>query len=62
MFFSATLPQNIVDLAGKILSRPKKVEVSQKSSTADTIRQYLYYTSKKNKKDLILHILKNHEI
>ena len=62
MFFSATLPQNIVDLAGKILSRPKKVEVSQKSSTADTIRQYLYYTNKKNKKDLILHILKNHDI
>lgn len=62
MFFSATLPQNIVDLSAKILTNPTKVEVSPKSSTAETIKQYMYYTNKKHKKDLILHILKDPQI
>lgn len=62
MFFSATLPNNIVALSRKILSNPKKVEINKQSSPAETIKQYIYYTNKKNKKDLVLHILKNKEI
>lgn len=62
LFFSATMPRNIVELAGKILSNPKKVEVSPVSSTAETIRQYLYYTNKSSKKKLLLHILKDQKI
>ncbi|WP_445586208.1 DEAD/DEAH box helicase [Sunxiuqinia sp. A32] len=59
LFFSATMPKNIVELSNKILSNPKKVEVSPVSSTAETIQQYLYYTNKDSKKDLIIHILKD---
>ncbi len=62
LFFSATMPQNIVDLSRTILRNPKKVEVSPVSSTAETIKQYLYYTNKMTKKDLLLHILKDHQI
>ncbi len=62
LFFSATMPKNIVELSRKILSNPKKVEVSPVSSTAETIRQYLYYTNKLSKKKLLLHILKDQEI
>lgn len=62
LFFSATMPQSIVELSRKILQHPKKVEVSPVSSTAETIQQYLYYTNKSNKKDLILHILKDQKI
>ena len=50
LFFSATMPDNIVTLSRKILSAPKKVEVSPVSSTANTIQQYLYYTNKATKK------------
>ncbi len=57
LFFSATMPKNIVDLSRKILKNPKKIEVSPVSSTAETIKQYLYYTNKSNKKDLLFHIL-----
>lgn len=57
LFFSATMPQNIVELSRKILTNPKKVEVSPVSSTAETIQQFLYYTNKANKADLLLHIL-----
>lgn len=62
MFFSATLPRNIVELSRKILTHPKKVEINRESAPAETIKQYLYYTNKKNKKDLILHILENQDI
>ncbi|WP_417609092.1 DEAD/DEAH box helicase [Owenweeksia hongkongensis] len=59
LFFSATMPKNIVELSRKILTNPKKVEVSPVSSTAETIQQYLYYTNKDLKKDLLFHILKD---
>lgn len=62
LFFSATMPDNIVKLSAKILHRPEKVDVSPVSSTADTVRQYLYYTNKQDKKDLLIHILGNRKI
>ena len=62
LFFSATMPDNIVELSRKILKNPKKVEVSPVSSTAETIRQYLYYTNRSTKKDLLRHILRDQAI
>ena len=62
LFFSATMPQNIVDLSRKILKNPKKIEVSPVSSTAETIQQYLYYTNRLDKKNLLLHILKDEKL
>ena len=61
LFFSATLPKNIVELSQKILNNPKKIEISAVSSTAETIKQYVYYTNRLSKKDLLLHILKSHD-
>ena len=62
LFFSATMPQNIVDLSRTILINPKKVAVSPVSSTAETIQQSLYYTNKSSKKDLLFHILQDKKI
>ncbi|PWD99669.1 DEAD/DEAH box helicase [Marinilabilia rubra] len=62
LFFSATMPQKIVKLSREILRNPKKVAVSPVSSTAETIQQYLYTTNKPDKKNLLLHILKDTEI
>ncbi len=59
LFFSATMPDTIVELSRKILNNPKKIAVTPVSSTAETIQQYLYYTNKSTKKDLLLHILKD---
>ena len=62
LFFSATMPKNILDLSEKILINPKKVAVNPISSTAENIQQFLYKTNKKSKGDLLLYILKNPEL
>ena len=62
LFFSATMPQNIINLSRQILNNPKKVAVDPVSSTANTIRQYLFTTNKINKGDLLLYILKDPEL
>ena len=62
LFFSATMPDNIVGLSRTILKNPIKVDVSPISSTADTIQQYLYYTNKSTKKDLLNYILEDKKI
>ncbi len=59
LFFSATMPKNIVELSSTILKSPIKIEVSPVSSTAETIQQYVYMTNKSSKKDLLFHILKD---
>jgi len=62
LFFSATMPDNIVKLSRTIVSDPVKVMVTPVSSTAETIRQFLYYTNRSSKKDLLHYILQNPDI
>lgn len=62
LFFSATMPANIVKLSKQILKDPQRIEVSPVSSTAETIQQYLYYTNRTTKKNLLSHILKDEKI
>jgi len=59
LFFSATMPDNIISLSNDILINPKKVAVNPVSSTAETVKQFLYTTNKSSKTDLLLHILKD---
>ncbi|MHA8049486.1 DEAD/DEAH box helicase [Aquirufa sp. ROCK-SH2] len=59
LFFSATMPPAIVELSNTILRNPLKVEVTPVSSTANTIKQVVYYVDKENKKALLLDILKD---
>ena len=62
LFFSATMPPDIEKLANTILKNPAKVAITPESSTVDTIQQFLYYVDKKNKKDLLIHILNDKSI
>ena len=62
LFFSATMPPEIEKLASSILFQPEKVEVTPVSSTVDIIQQSVYFVGKKEKKDLLLHLLKNPNI
>ena len=62
LFFSATMPKSIVELANRILTNPKKVEVARVSSTAETVKQHVYHVNKRNKNSLLIHVLKNKNI
>jgi len=59
LFFSATMPPEIVSLANSILFHPLKVTVTPVSSTVDIIEQSVYFVDKVNKNSLLIEILKN---
>ncbi len=62
LFFSATMPPEIVKLAGSIVYKPVKVEVTPSASTVDIVDQYLYYIDKGNKNALLVDLLKDEKI
>lgn len=59
LFFSATFPDEIKNLANSMLTNPVKVAVAPVSATADTIQQKVYFVEKENKLDLLTHILQH---
>jgi ATP-dependent RNA helicase RhlE len=62
MLFSATMPEEIAKLVDSILIKPVKVAVNPVSSTIDTIKQSVYFVEKRNKKALLIHLLKDKSI
>ena len=62
LFFSATMPPEIVKLASTILHNPSKVSVTPVSSTVDIIKQFVYFVDKGNKNALLIDILKDQTI
>lgn len=62
LFFSATMPPEIVKLADTILFKPSKVEVTPVSSTAETVKQFIYFVDKGNKNALLLDLLEDEKI
>lgn len=59
LLFSATMPDDIASLSATLLENPQRIEVARKSSAATTVQQYLYYTDKAKKVDLLHHLLEN---
>ena len=62
LFFSATMPPEIVKLAATILHNPSKVSVTPVSSTVDIINQSIYFVDKGNKSALLVDILQDKSI
>jgi len=62
LFFSATMPPEISKLADSILVNSVNVAVTPVSSTVDLIDQSLYFVDKKDKKKLLIHLLKDRSI
>jgi len=59
LFFSATMPKEIDSLASTILNNPIKVEVTPVSSTAEKVKQKVYFVSKWNKINLLIDLLQD---
>ena len=62
LFFSATMPPEIMQLANILLSNPAKVEITPPASTVDLIQQSLYHVDKHHKQSLLIHLLKDKSI
>ncbi len=62
LFFSATMPPEIIRLSNKILNDPVKIEIAPETKTVEAIKQAVYFVSKSDKKKLLIHILKNDNV
>lgn len=62
MFFSATMPNEIGELANSILNDPVRIDITPVSSTVDIIEQSVYFVDKVNKINLLIHLLKDKQI
>ena len=59
LLFSATMPAKVIELAGTILKEHETIDVTPKSTTAESVNQALYYVPKTKKMELCLHLLRN---
>ena len=62
LFFSATMPPNILQFASTMLKDPERVEVAQESTAADTVYQHMLFVNQNDKRDLLVHLLKQEEV
>lgn len=57
LFFSATMPKDIVELSRKILGDFERVTVRPEQATAEKVEQAVYFVSKGNKVNLLVQLL-----
>jgi len=62
LFFSATMPPEIMKLANTILVNPEEVKVDPVSSTVDIIEQFVFHVEKNDKAALLIDLLKTDRI
>ncbi|MGB5205936.1 MAG: DEAD/DEAH box helicase [Eudoraea sp.] len=57
LFFSATMPKDIVALSRKMLGDFERVTIKPEQATAEKVEQGVYFVSKGNKPKLLTHLL-----
>jgi ATP-dependent RNA helicase RhlE len=57
LFFSATMPETVIELSNQILNNPKRIRIAPKQTTAERVAQSLYYVSKADKASLLKHLI-----
>ncbi|APQ15980.1 DEAD/DEAH box helicase [Maribacter hydrothermalis] len=57
LFFSATMPKDIVELSRKMLGDFERVTIKPEQATAEKVEQGVYFVSKGNKPKLLIHLL-----
>jgi ATP-dependent RNA helicase RhlE len=61
-FFSATMPQAIVKLAGEMLDKPARIDVERKQEPVAAVAQALYAVGQQAKITLLLELLRRGEV
>jgi ATP-dependent RNA helicase RhlE len=62
LFFSATLTPDIQNLAMGIVRDPVHVDVAPSATPVDKVKQVVYYVEKNDKRELLVHLLKDQSI
>lgn len=62
LLFSATMPQEIADLASDMLKDPHRIDIAPAGSTVEAIRQFVYFVDKERKRDLLEYILEKSSV
>jgi len=62
LLFSATMPIAIRELAEQFLTDPETISVSPVSSTAEKVEQRVYFVEKGEKRNLLIHLIKNENL
>jgi ATP-dependent RNA helicase RhlE len=62
LLFSATMPDDITNLAQRILVSPVRVEVTPPSTTVERIAQSVFHVDAREKRALLLHLLKDPDV
>jgi ATP-dependent RNA helicase RhlE len=62
LFFSATLPPHVAQLAAGLLQNPVRVEISPQSATVERIAQRVLFVQQADKRELLKRLLKTSEI
>jgi len=62
LFFSATMPNDIISLSRNILGKPEKVTIMPEQATAEKVNQAVYFVTKKSKIKLLIHLLKTEDV
>ncbi|NDI99946.1 DEAD/DEAH box helicase [Flavobacterium sp. LaA7.5] len=62
LLFSATMPIAIRELADTFLTNPKYISVTPVSSTAERVKQQIYFVDKGDKRKLLYHLIRNENL
>ncbi|RMF25120.1 MAG: DEAD/DEAH box helicase, partial [Bacteroidetes bacterium] len=57
LFFSATLPPAILELAHSILGEPERITIRPEQTTAEKVEQAVFFVGKRDKAKLLVHLL-----
>ncbi len=58
LFFSATLPPAILELAHSILGEPERITIRPEQTTAEKVEQAVFFVGKRDKAKLLVHLLR----
>jgi len=62
LFFSATMPPNIIDLSQSLLTNPISVDVTPKQISLEKIQQQVHFVPRQGKQDLLRSILQSPDV
>ena len=62
LFFSATLPPKIMDLAQRLLKSPVSVDVTPKTTSVERIEQRVLFVENRQKASLLKHVLRDSDV